>query len=259
MEGLGFLIFRDDEPVFIPPGEPLSLRDGETVSLYHKAARYAKDNGKDFTSLPLKLEIYENGNLVARHSFTIDNPASTDLWLIADPAATDRNGSFSPEFASYLSNLEQGRHEFEVRLYVEGQLFQTGTFSYDSDGENAGYKGIVSRFSDVQGAREKSIIDHQMEYEQQMAEQAAEASRKNSYRVRVKNENTGKTVYVIAVNQVNYLERRYEVLPGQEITMEFPRGSEYMVLYFNQDQDKNAAQILTELNDLSDGAMFYVK
>jgi len=229
---LGFLIWTDD-PTVAPPGEQGKFSDGITVSLFETVKKYLAETGKDISSVPLKLELLKNGQVVAEHSFNMDSVST--IWLVADPAASDKNGSFTPAFLSVFVNEPAGVHEYTVKLYLDNQLYEEGSIVYESDGDSIAFKELLTKFDNVDAVRVQANAQHQSEYSEQLAKEEEAQRAVREFDIYIENTDVTHTKYLVCKDHNVYSETVYEILPGQTLTLSLFRGTEYDLKYYDQD------------------------
>ncbi len=255
MKNLGFIVWND-EPTVYPPGETAIFSDGITVSLYDAVKQYLAEINLDIGAVNQTIELIKNGNPVAKHDFVM-NKIET-IWLIADPAATDQNPSFSPAFLSVFAQEPAGKHQYEVRLYLNDDLYQQGNIIYESNGINTGMNELLTKFDHVDTVRQQANLKHQKEYAEQLAKEEAAQKTAREFEIKIKNLDPGHTKYVICTNQNVMSEEIYEVRPGQTLTLNLFRGTYFELKYFDQNWQKNDAIFIDMVNQSLDGTEFTI-
>ena len=243
---LGFMIWRDEDD-FCPPGQTAEFNDGPAISLLHKAKNYVNDSGKTLPDIEFKVQLEKNNNIVAEHTFKTDNINS--FWLIADPAASDENGSFTPVFLSEFANSPEGKHNYTLKLFADAELFNQGDLVFNSDGQNSVYKALIPKFGNVSATREQANKEHQQEYAEQNAKEEREKEAKREYKIHIENIDSGHTKYILSTHQATLSETIYEVLPNQTKTLSLFRGSEFELRYYDQDSVKEDALLISIIDE----------
>ena len=167
---LGFMIWRDEDD-FCPPGEIVEFTDGQCISLLHKAKKVVEETGKSISEIEFKIQLEQNGQSVAEHIFQTEDV--NNFWLIADPAESDENGSFSDAFVTVFAGSPAGKHNYTLKIFADGELFNQGELVYNSDGTNAIFKELIPKFGDISGTREQA----NKQFQQESAEQSANEER----------------------------------------------------------------------------------
>lgn len=251
------------EPAFAAPGTKAQVKDGNTMELGTGADAWAKANGLEAPAVTWTLTLSEGGSILAGHTFTMQKLAGNTMWLVADPAATDPNGSFTPAFAQALVDLGKGSHELNVKLFAEGagkfEAVNEATIVFDGNGGNGAYAALVKKLGDAAGARSAANAAHMSEQEATRAAEAAERDAKRSFTVDVKNADTGHTKYLIVKHDKTLSEEIKEVGPGKTITLSLFRGSSFTLLVYDQDQGKDAARKVAQLDESRDGSTITVQ
>ena len=140
---LGFIIWTENVDIS-PPGQVAGLSDGPKVALMHKAKDFVEKSGKKIAEIEFKMQLESNKQTVAEHNFRMKK--MSDFWLIADPAASDENGSFSAKFLSVFVNSPVGKHNYTMKLLGDGNLINIGEFNFYSDGNNPVFKKLLLKF-----------------------------------------------------------------------------------------------------------------
>ena len=198
MTPLGFITWGDDDQ-FCPPGEVLEFTDGVCISLLHTVKKLVESSGKSLSDFEFNMQLSQNGQTVAEHVFKTEN--INDIWLIADPAMSDEDGSFSALFVSEFAKCEAGKHNFTLKLFANGELLHEGELIYNSDGVNTAYKELISKFKDISGTRDEANKLYQQEYAQEQANQEREQDESTDFKIQVTNVDSGHTKYLVETNQ----------------------------------------------------------
>ena len=243
---LGFMIWRDEDD-FCPPGEIVQFSDGQCISLLHKAKKFVADSGKDLSEIEFKMQLEQNGNIVAEHVFKTED--INNFWLIADPSASDENGSFTAAFVSELSNSPAGEHIYTLKIFGNNEIFNEGNLVFTSDGINALFKELIPKFEDASGVREQANKEHQQEYAEQNAKEEREKEAAREYKIHIENTDSGHTKYILSTHQTTLSETIYEVTPLQTITLDLFRGSEFELKYYDQDSSKENASFISMVDE----------
>ena len=243
----GFFIWTEDDSIIYKRGEIGKIIDGLPVSLYHTLKDYLKDTGKEVSQIDFKIELEENGQIIAEHSFKMDKMAT--IWLIADPATSDENGSFTTAFLSAFANASVGMHNYTVKFFTDGELLNNGELEYESDGNNAGYKAFIPKFDNISATREQANQEHQQEYAEQLEQEDAQQQAQREFIVEIENTNSGHTKYVLVINQASMSEDIHEVTPTSTLSLNLSRGTTYVLKYYDQDSSKEYAFFIEEVDE----------
>ncbi len=243
---LGFMIWRDEDD-FCPPGETASFYDGQCISLLHKAKKFVEESGKELSEIEFKMQLEQNGQIKAEHSFKTEDLNS--FWLIADPAESDENGTFTAVFLSEFANSPAGEHNYTLKVFANEELFNKGDLLYNSDGTNAIFKELIPKFNDISGTRDQANKAHQSEYAQQQADEARAQDAARDYKIHIENTDTGHTKYILSTHQQTLSETIYEVTPRNTITLDLFRGSEFELRYYDQDSSKDNALLIAMVDE----------
>jgi len=244
---LGFIIWTEDDSIVYKRGDKGEFSDGLLVSLYHTAKDYLNEIGKEISQVEFKIQLEQNGQNVAKHTFRMDKIST--FWLIVDPADSDDNGTFTIDFLNIFTNTSIGLHDYTVKLFADNVLFNEGELSFKSDGANYAYKNLIPKFNNVTATREQANLNHQQEYAEQLEKEDAEESAAREFKVYIENVDSGHTKYVVSTNQSSLSETIFEVLPLQTLTLNLFRGSIFEIRYFDQDSSKDNAFFIENIDE----------
>jgi hypothetical protein len=247
---LGFMIWRDEDD-FCPPGQIAEFTDGQCISLLHKAKKVVEDSGKTVSEIEFKMQLEQDGHSVAENVFKTEDLNS--FWLIADPSASDENGSFTVAFVSVFANQPAGKSNYTLKIFADGELFNQGELVYNSDGENTAFKELIPMFGDISGTREQANKEHQQEYAEQNAKEAREQQAAREYKIYIENKDSGHTKYIVATHQTTLSETIYELTPLQTLTLDLFRGSTFELKYYDQDSSKENALFIATVDESCNG------
>lgn len=239
---LGFMIWRDEDD-FCPPGETANFSDGQPISLLHKAKKYIEESGKSLSQVEFKMLLEQNGQSVAENVFKTED--INNFWLVVDPSDSDENGSFSVAFVNIFANLPAGTHNFTLKIFGNGELFNQGDLTFKSDGTNAIYKELILKFNDISGTRQKANLQHQQEYAEQNAKEAQDREDATIFNIFIENKDSGHTKYIVSTHQTTLSETIFQVTPLQTLNLNLHRGSVFELKYFDQDSTKDNAIIIS--------------
>jgi hypothetical protein len=259
---LGYVLWAA-EPGVVPPGQTATIEDGNGVELISRAGGYTGNNGVDLASATFYLTLRQGSRLLAQHAFSMSSFAGNNIWLIGNPALTEPNGSFSPAFLEAMLGLGSGRHQLSVGLYIEhgGSLvhLNEGSAVYDGNSGTAAHEEVLANLRNASEAWQQNVETATREFEEQYeAERAAEAAARN-FRVDVTNSNSGRTRYVIILNTRTLSEDIVEIRPRSTRTLELFRGGSYELLVYDQDERKDNAVRLAEVDESDHGATLTVR
>ncbi len=243
----GFFIWTEDDSIIYKRGEKGVLLDGLPVSLYHTLKDYLKDTGKEISQIDFKIELEENGQTIAEHSFKMDKMST--IWLVADPATSDENGSFTTAFLNVFANATAGIHNYSLKFFTDSELLNNGELEYESNGTNARYKTFIPKFNNVAATREQADQEHQQEYAEQLEQEDAEQQAKREFIIEIENTNTGHTKYILVTNQTTMSEDILEVTPTSTISLNLNRGTTYELKYYDQDSSKEYAFFIEKVDE----------
>lgn len=243
---MGFMVWREEDD-FCPPGEIVEFTDGQCVSLLHNAKKVVEDTGKSISKIEFKMQLEQNEQSVVEHIFKTEDV--NNFWLIADPSESDENGSFTTNFLSEFANTQQGKHNYTLKLFADGELFNQGELVFNSDGQNSAYKELIPKFDDITGTREQANKEHQKEYAEQNAKEEKERTAEREYKIHIENIDSGHTKYVIATHQTTLSEKIYEITPLKTITLDLHRGSVFELTYYDQNSSKDNALIISKVDE----------
>jgi len=251
------------EPAFAAPGTTAQVKDGCGIELGSAAKQFADANGLNVSAVTYTLTLSQGDTILAGHSFTMEHLNGQNLWLIADPAATDPNGSFTAAFAQALVDLGAGTHELTVRLFAEGagkfEAINEAKLAFDGGAGVAAYTALIPKLADAAGTRAAAGAAFQSEQEAARAAESAARDAARNFEVHVQNADTGHTKYLIVKHDKTLSESIKEVGPGKTITLSLFRGSSFTLLVYDQDQSKDAAAEVAQLDEGREGSTITVR
>jgi len=253
---LGFIIWTEDDSIVCNRGEKGEFSDGLLVSLYHTAKDYLKETGKEISQVEFKIQLEQNGQNIAEHTFNM-NKMST-FWLIVDPSNSDDNGTFTTVFLNVFVNTPVGTHDYIVKLFTDGELFNEGELSFTSDGTNSAFKNLIPKFDNVAETREQANLQHQQEYAEQLEKEDAEQEAAREFKVYIENTDSGHTKYIVSTNQSSMSETIYEIQPLQTLTLNLFRCSVFEIKYFDQDSSKENAFFIENIDETFHDAKYKI-
>ena len=252
----GFIIWRDEDD-FCPPGQKAKLFDGQCVSLYQKVKKLTEDTGKNVSEFEFKLVLEKGGQAAAEHVFKTND--TNNFWLIADPSASDENGTFTSVFLTEFANSPVGEHDYLLKLFADGEILHDGEITYISDGQNPLYKELIPKFKDISGTREEANKKHQQEYAEQSAKEEREKEAAREYKIQITNVDSGHTKYILETHQTTLSENIHQITPMQTITLSLFRGSRFELKFYDQDSSKDNAILLAMVDESCHNKEYIVK
>lgn len=259
---LGYVVWGE-APVVVPPGETVTIQDGNGVELISQAGSYSSNNGVDLSSATFYLTMRAGSALIAQHAFAMSSFAGNNIWLIGDPGLTEPNGSFSAAFLEAMLNLGAGTHQLTVALYVDhgGGLvaLNEGSAVYDGSGATSAHEAVLVNLRNAAAAWQQNVDTATQEFEEQYAaERAAEEAARN-FSVSVRNRNSGRTRYIVILNRRTLSEDVVSVQPSSTREIRLSRSGSYTLLVYDQDQTNDDAVEFAEVDESDEGASFEVR
>ena len=240
-------------PILAESGANSNFSDGITIELFSDAKNYIESNSLQFGEVTFGMTLSHNGSDLVTHSFRMEHMNGANIWLIANPALTKPNGSFTAAFADALCKLGAGDHLVQLTLEANGVVINQGEITFKNDGTNAEYQKLIPLFEDADAVRNAANKVTQNAYEKKREEEAAAKHAARYFKVNLENTNPSKTIYIIEKDHKSLSEKIREVLAGKTITIELPRGMTYDLLFYHQDTDKSSALRFATVNEQADG------
>lgn len=255
---LKFLLWSvDAAPILAESSADSNFSDGITIELFSSAKAFVESNGLSFPEVNFTLKVNHQGQEIAVHTFQMEHLNGANIWLIANPALTKSNGSFTVAFVHAIGALETGEHLLNIQLEANHQgnstLINEGEITFISDGTNNTYQELIPLFEDVEAVRNSANTNTQNDYEDQRAQEAAAKQAARYYNVKVNNNNTSKTVYLIRKDRKNLSENILEITPNQSLKVECSRAMHYDLFYYYHNENKAVARHLATLTEALEG------
>ena len=253
---LGFVTWGSDDQ-FYPPGEVAKLTDGVSISILYSAKKLVESSGKNISEFEFKMQLQKDGQTVAEHVFKTED--ANNFWLIADPAESDENGSFTAIFASEFANSVAGEQNYTLKLFVNDELSHEGNIIYNSDGQGTIYKELIPKFKNISATRDEANKKHQQEYAQKEADEAKAKDEAREFKITITNVDSGHTKYILETHQVTLSEKIHEITPMQTLTLSLFRGSSFELKYYDQDWKKEDALFIAIIDESCHNKEYIVK
>lgn len=247
-------------PIMAESGADSNFADGITIELFSDAKTYVESNSLNFSDVQFKLTMDYQGQNIASHQFQMEHMNGANIWLIADPALTTPNGSFTGAFISALCNLGAGNHLVTIRLHAEhngnSTCINDGEITFQNDGTNDVYQGLLPSFKDVDAVRNQANKATQNAYEDKREKEAAAKHAARYFKVSLSNVNPSQTIYIIQKDHKSLSENIKEVLANKTLEIELSRNMTYDLLFYRQNENKDSAIKLATVNEDSEGRDF---
>lgn len=256
---LKFLLWPvDGAPILAESSSASNFSDGITIELFSTAKAFIENSGASFSDIQFSLKMTKEEQEIARHDFQMEHLNGANIWLIANPALTKPNGSFSVVFLHAISSLEQGEHLLNVSLEANGTLINEGVITFISNGNNATYKALIPSFEDAEAVRNIANTNTQKDYEDKRAQEAAAKHAARYYKVKVNNNNDSKTIYLIRKDHKSLSENILEITPNKSLHVECSRSMDYDLLFYYHNENKHAARHLATLTEALEGQELFI-
>lgn len=247
-------------PMLMVSGAESDFSDGVTIELFSDAKTYVEAEGLSFADVQFKMTMEHNGQELASHSFQMETMTGANIWLIANPALTKPNGSFTGAFVNALCELGAGDHLVSIKLFAEHNggsvCINDGEITFKHDGTNAEYQALMPSFGDMDAVRNQANQATQKAYEDKREQEAAEKHAARYYKINLDNTNESKTIYVIRKDHKTLSENILEVQPNRSITTELSRNMTFDLLFYRQDQNKDSAIKFATVSESFEGQTF---